>query len=160
MILSGTQVRTDMTIVPWVFFFSLLKMRVMFPLFPLLGTSLHCDDFSNMTDSALVTLSASSFRTYGCISSGALDLCNLRFLKVVLKLIFSYSGLFFVPPVPAFAFWGLGFRNYSESTQKDLFLFEKQGCFYRDKLQISSNLQPRPSEQYVSSGLKFQRIFL
>ena len=46
-----------------------------------LGTSPDCHNLSNMVESGLATLSASSLRTRGCISSGPMDLCTFRFLR-------------------------------------------------------------------------------
>jgi len=49
-------------------------MEVMFPLFQSVGTSADCHYISNMTDSGLATLPASSLRTCGFISSSPTDI--------------------------------------------------------------------------------------
>lgn len=56
-------------------------MGVMFPCFQSLGTSPDCLNFSNMMDIVLATTSADCLRIIGCISSGSMDLCMLKFLR-------------------------------------------------------------------------------
>lgn len=57
-------------------------MGTVFPLF-LVGTSPDCQEFSNMMVNGLANSSASSLKTYKCISSGPMDLCTFRFLKLL-----------------------------------------------------------------------------
>ena len=81
MILPGTVVRLTGLQFPASSFFPFLKMRVMFPLFQSVGTSLDYHDFSNRMDSGLATSSTSSLGTRRCIyqvpwtcaPSGSLD---------------------------------------------------------------------------------------
>lgn len=56
-----------------VFLSSSLKMGVMLPFFQSPVISLNSHDFSNLIDSRLVTPSANSLRTPGCVSSGPLS---------------------------------------------------------------------------------------
>lgn len=49
--------------------------------FQWLGTSPDHYDFSDIIDSGLVTTSACSFRTLGCIPLGSTNLCIFRFLR-------------------------------------------------------------------------------
>jgi len=77
-------------------------MGVMLPLLQLVGTSPDCHDLSNMMESGLATSSAPADASHQvpwtCAPSGSL----------VSNLVFSYSGWFFILPVPAFAFCNLG----------------------------------------------------
>ena len=70
-------------------------------LFQLFGTSPDCHDFSNLEGSALAESSASSLRSYGCTSRHGL--VHLQVPWMVSNLVFSYSGRFFILPVPALA---------------------------------------------------------
>ena len=108
MILLGTEGRLTALYFPGSSFLPFLKMGVMFPLFQSVGTSLDCNDFSNMMDSGLATSSASWLGTRGCTSSGRMDLCTCRFLRWSQTRSSPYSGLCFILPVPAFAICDLG----------------------------------------------------
>lgn len=70
-----------------------------------MGTLLGSHDFSNMLDSVLAT-SASSFRAYGCMSSGPMDLCIFRVLRC--SWAWSSPAVSSSSSVPAFVFWSSG----------------------------------------------------
>jgi len=85
-------------------FLSVLKMRVMFPFFQSLWTSLDRHEFSNLMEKCLQATSAKSFRTLGYMSSGTIDLYTFHLIWQS-DLLCSYSGSNFTFPkshIPSF----------------------------------------------------------
>lgn len=66
---------------PSVGLFAFLRMSVMFLFFQSLWTISEYHDFSGMMESGLATISASYFRTLGCISLSLMELCMFMFLE-------------------------------------------------------------------------------
>ena len=56
-------------------------MSVMLPFFQSPETSTDCHNFSNITESDLVTTAANSLKALGCILLGHIDLWMIRFLR-------------------------------------------------------------------------------
>lgn len=81
MIFPGIEVRLTGLYFPGSFFLPFLKMGVMFPFFQSLGTFPDSQDFSNMMESILATMSISSLRTLGCMSSSPMGLYTFSIMR-------------------------------------------------------------------------------
>jgi len=79
MIFPCTEGRLDRMVVPRIIHFVLLKNGSKVSFCSVTRDFTYCHDFSNI-ESGLVTTSANSLRTLGCISLGPIDLWMFRFL--------------------------------------------------------------------------------
>ena len=81
MIFPDTETRLTSLWVLGSSFLPFLKLGVMFPFSQSLESSLDSHDFLNIMESVLVSTSANSFRTMGCMSSSPIDLYTFSLMR-------------------------------------------------------------------------------